>query len=216
LTQDHATNLRDLILNYDLDEEDNKIIDFTYGKGGLWKTDYEYEFALTACDAAPLEYNETQYAVTKKNLLTDDYSDLGLFDAGVFDPPYKYSTEVFNYEKPVSMQKQGKNSWGNNPQFATNKNLAVFIDRLDALNRVALQCMKKESLLFVKMMDVRDGKLILNHVHVLKHLTNFECHAMFVYLAAGAHTWKHHAENSYGYWMVMRMTKEPKRNQLFS
>lgn len=219
LTQDHATNLRDLLLNYKLDYEGSKVIDFTFGKGGLWKTDYKYKLTITKCDAKPIKENCLQ-----KNLLSDDYSELGLHQAGVLDLPYKYGkeTEVFNHEKPESMQKQGKNSWGKNPQFATNLKLQDFLDRVRALNKIAGTCLEKNALLFVKIMDIRyKTKLVINHKIMIDELANFECIANFVYLAAGAHTWKHEAENMYGFWQVFRLvntnslqpTKMPRAGQ---
>lgn len=200
LTQDHATNLRDLILNYGLDKEGYRAIDFTYGKGGLWKTDYPYKFKLTKTDGVP--FNEE---VIKKDIATDDYSDLGLHDFGLFDPPYLYGHQVFNYQNPTSMQKQGKNSWGNDPRFSENKNPEQFIDRVKALNRASSQCLMQGAFLFVKVMDVRfKGRLIMNHDLIEDNLTDFECYALNVYLSGGAHTWKHHSETSHGYWMVFK------------
>lgn len=213
LTQDHATNLRDLLLNYELDKVENKVIDFTYGKGSMWKTDYQYKFTLTKCDAVPIngEY--------KRNIIDDDYGDLGLHDAGVFDPPYLYGHQVFDYslsqKKPLSMQKMGANSWAFDPRFSKNKNETVFIERVKALNVKALQCLKNDSLLFVKVMDPRHNTgLVLNHLFMVEHLTNFVCHAIFIYYAGGAKTWRNHAELSHGYWMVFKLVKDAKQSQL--
>lgn len=200
LTQGHAQNLRDLILNFDLDREGNRIIDFSYGKGGYWKVPYPYRFQLVKTDAVP-----TAGDVVQKNVLADDYSDLGQFEAGVFDPPYKYGHQVFNYQSPTSMQKQGKNSWGNDERFSQNKNPQEFIERVKALDKVAGTVIKKCGILFAKVMDVRhNGKLIPNHILIVENLTNFELYATYIYLAAGAHTWVHPAENAHGYWLVFK------------
>jgi hypothetical protein len=193
-----------LLLEYELDKEGNRIIDFSYGKGGYWNIDYQYRAAITKTDSTPI--NEQ---VIKKDLFVDNYSDLGLHDAGIFDPPYIYGHQVFNYQTPTSMQKQGKNSWGNDPRFSENKNPEQFRDRVIAVNKAALQCIKPGGLLFVKVMDTRfKGKLILNHDIIQDNLMAFECYAIYIYLAGGAHTWKHHAENSHGYWMVFKMTNQ--------
>ena len=200
LTQDHATILRDLILTYELDKEGNRLIDFTYGKGGLWKTDYPYRLSVTKTDGTP-----TAEDVIKKDIMTDSYADLGFHDAALFDPPYIYGHQVFNYQSPTSMQKQGKNSWGNDTRFSENKNPQQFIDRVKAVNIAANEVLKSDAWMFVKVMDVRfKGKLVMNHDLIEDNLTNFECYAIYVYYAGGAHTWRHKAETSHGYWMVFK------------
>lgn len=230
LTQDHGTILRDFILNYDLDREGVRIIDFTFGKGGLWKATvygadgpkpYPYKLTVTKTDAVP-----SVEGVIKKSLYDDDYSDLGIHEAGVFDPPYLYGHQAFDYpisgqkqtgtfDKIISAQKQGKNSWATQDRFTQNKNEQSFIERVQALNRSAPQCMKKGALLFVKIMDPRHNtKLILNHVHIINHLTNFECYSIAPYFAGGAKTWKNHAELAHGYWMVFRMKTDIKQTTL--
>jgi hypothetical protein len=64
LFQDHAQNLRDLLINYGLDAPEKRVIDFTYAWGSMWKTDYPYRLKLTKCDALP-----TAPDVVKKDLL---------------------------------------------------------------------------------------------------------------------------------------------------
>ena len=201
LTQDHATILRDLILTYGLDGDGSKIIDFSYGKGGYWKTDYPYKLKVTKTDSYP-----TNPDVIQKDIFTSDYSDLGLHRAGIFDPPYKYTKEVFNNQSIKSAQKQGPNSWGNDDRFSYNKTPQVFIDRVKSLDKVALQCIEPKGYLRVKVMDIRDGKgrLMLNHKMVIDNLTSFECYAVYIYISVGARTFKHKAETSHGYWMVFK------------
>lgn len=232
---DHATILRDFILNYDLNS--GRIIDFTYGKGGLWKAKIwpngkqasfweKYgKFELTRCDAEPdaEAMEKDKITIIKKDLLTDDYTDLGMHDCGVFDPPYLYGHKVFDYDDdkpgdyatPISMQKQGKRSWGTDSKFSENKNPSVFIERAKALNRVAPQCLKPGAYLFVKVMDVRfKTKLIKNHDLVEDCLTNFECYGLFVYPAGGAKTWTNHAEGSHGFWLCFKLITDSKQAQL--
>src|ERR1700722_13903203 len=66
-----------------------RIIDFTYGKGGLWNFKHTYD--VVKCDKEPDEGD------TKKDLCADDYTDLGMFQAGVFDPPYLIGRMKFDY-----------------------------------------------------------------------------------------------------------------------
>jgi len=230
LGQDHATIMRDLILNYDVNA--GRIIDFTYGKGGLWKANIwpdckkasfwqKYgKFELIRCDAEPdtETMQKENINIIKKDLLVDNYSEFAPCDAGVFDPPYIYGHQVFDHSNkkiPTSMQKQGPRSWATDNKFSENKNPTVFVERVKALNSAAVQCLKVGSLLFVKVMDVRfNGKLILNHDLVEDNLTNFQCLALNVYLAGGAKTWTNHAEGSHGFWQVFRLIKDSKQQPL--
>jgi hypothetical protein len=228
IAQGHSQNLRDLVLNYGLDAEGIKIIDFTFGTGSMWKTDYPYRFKLTKTDAVP-----TAADVVEKDLLQSDYSDLGMHDAGVFDPPYLYGHSAFDYSddkrKQIENQNnnsslfiptlyQGKKSWGRSghlARFTGNKDEREFIDRVKGLNRASLQCLKKDGLLFVKVMDtMNDGYQIANHIHCVQNLTNFKLYATFVYLAGGAKTWKSHAETSHGFWIVMKLKTDAKQKVL--
>lgn len=224
--------MRDFILNYDLNH--GRIIDFTYGKGGLWKANIwpngkkasfweKYgRFELIRCDAEPDKetMEKDKITIIKKDLLTDDYSEFYPCDCAVFDPPYIYGHQVFDHSNkkktsPMSMQKQGPRSWATDSRFSENRNPTVFVERVKALNRIALQCLRPGALLFVKVMDVRfNGKLILNHDLVEDNLTNFECYAMNVYLAGGAKTWTNHAEGSHGYWMVFKLIKDANQQTL--
>src|ERR1051326_8801359 len=110
LTQGHAQNMRDFILNAKLNAPDKRIIDFTYGTGSMWKIDFPYQCKLVKTDAAPGIDKEGKTFdapdVIRNDLTKDAYSDLGWFDAGVFDPPYLYGREGSDNS---SRQKNGKN-----------------------------------------------------------------------------------------------------------
>lgn len=219
LSQGHADNLKALIENYDLDRPEVNFIDFTYGKGSLWKRK-KYNLKLIKADADPIPAEDDKDTpagpIIKLDLTVDDYSGLPLCQGGTFDPPYLFGHQAHDEQQPTSMQKQGKNSWSSNPKFAENKNVDEFINRVKGLNRAAQQCMEPGSLLFVKVMDPRDGKggLALNHMHVINNLSAFECYAIFVYLAGGAKTWTNHATLSHGYWMVMRKLQAGRQTTL--
>jgi hypothetical protein len=215
LTQDHPTNVRDLILNYGLDQPGKRVIDFTAGKDGFWETNYPYKCEIVKCDAVP------QFDfIRKKDLTVDDYSDLGLFDAGFFDPPYlrgRQGTDYNNKQEngknvvvPASLQ--GKRSWsagGELERYMTNKDDQEFIDRVKGVDRACRQCFRPGALLFVKVQDTRkDGYLVANHVMVMENLTlpSFRPYALYVYLKSGGQTWKHHSETSHGFYIVMQWT----------
>ncbi len=223
LTQGHAQNVRDFILNCNLDREDTRIIDFTYGKGGLWEIDYPYKFKLVKCDAVP-----TADDVIKKELGKDDYNDLGWCDAGFFDPPYLYGREGTDMNGKqengknviVPASQQGQNSWaaeGQLGRFMTNENQQAFIDRVKALDKATLQCLKKGAFLFVKVQDTREnGFLISNQMMCIENLTNFGYIACMPYVKSGGQTWKHQWETSHGFWLVFKMLKDGRQNTLLS
>ncbi len=211
LTQDHPTNVRDLMLNYGLDQPGKRVIDFTAGKDGFWEIDYPYKCEIVKCDAVP------QFDfIKKKDLTKDDYSELGLFDAGFFDPPYLRGRQGTDYNNKqengknivVPANLQGKRSWsagGELERYMTNRDDQEFIDRVKGVDRACRQCFKPGALLFVKVQDTRDdGYLVLNHVMVIENLPSFRPYALYVYLKSGGQTWKHHSETSHGFYVVMK------------
>lgn len=213
LVQDHATNMRDLLFNYHVFY--NPIIDFTFGKGGLYEFEGSEKLNLTKCDANPTADN-----VLKRDLLKDDYSNLGPFNVGVADFPYLYDRESYDLRTEIKKgknvvidaSKQGKNAWAHEGQldrFTANfdengkPSEQVFIDRVKALNEKAKQCILPSGYLFVKVMDCRHkGRLVTNHVHFINYLSDWVCHAIFVYFGGTPKTWKHHAQNVIGYWEI--------------
>jgi hypothetical protein len=219
-TQSHSTIVRDLILNEDLDREDVKMIDFTWGTGSMWKTDWKYKFQGIRCDAKP-----TEDRVIKKDLLTDDYSEFFPCDAGWYDPPYLIGRhkQAFDHNSKVEgngtlsvipASLQGPRSWAHEGQidrFTGNLNEQEFIDRVKGLNRAAAQCIKPEGLLFVKVMDTRKNEFLFPaHIICYQELTNFRLYANCGYISIGSRTWRTKYEGSFGYWMVYRRRKERK------
>lgn len=230
LCQGHSQNLRDLLLNYGLDRPDCRIVDFTFGTGSMWKTDYAYKFELTRTDAVP-----TREDVIKKDLLSSDYSDLGMHDAAIFDPPYLYGHSAFDYSMNnrkdieaknnnsqliVSAQLQGKNSWGQTgdlKRFTGNKDEREFIDRVKGVNRAALTKIKLSFFMHCSRSwnTMNGGYQMPNHIHCIQNLTNFKLYATFPYLAGGAKTWKSHCETSHGFWIVLKLQKDKDQTALF-
>ena len=89
--QPQAEILSDLLQTYY--PKGCRCIDFTFGTGSLWWKVKESPalaplYPITACDAVPNEKLRVMDSINQKNLLSDDYSELGLHDVGVFDPPY--------------------------------------------------------------------------------------------------------------------------------
>lgn len=195
---------------------DSPIIDFTFGRGGLYEFPGAEKLKLTKCDAMP-----DSPEVKQRDLLKDGYADLHGHKAGVFDPPYLYGRESYDMQTAmkngknvvVDASKQGKNAWafGNQlSRFTSNldekgkPSERIFIERLVALREKAKQAIDPDGYLFVKVMDTRlDGRLIPNHVHCINFLSPvWRCHAIFVYFGGTPKTWKHHAQNVIGYWLV--------------
>jgi hypothetical protein len=183
------------------------VIDFTYGTGRLWRDVEGYE--VTKCDAQGDEIE-----VYKRCLEESSYSDLGLHDAGVFDPPCLIGRESFDYSyKPrmrgerLTYYHQSKKNWKTKGVscYTSNPDLETFRKRVEKLNIASLDVVKE--LLFVKIMDVRyKGTLITHHDTIKQELTNFNLDDLYVYIRHGATTWavKGHGHNMHGYWLVFR------------
>ncbi len=182
-----------------------KVIDFTYGTGATWRAT-PTQYLITKTDAVP-----NDESVIKKDLTKDSYADLGLHDAGFFDPPYLIGKNSSYIATSSHRQDNiGKRSWGQNglARFVANPTLDVFIERLNGLNTAASQTIKSGGLLFVKIMDCRkDGRLITHHITIIQKLTNFELIDLAVYIRQGATTWetKQHLQNLHGYWLIFKM-----------
>ena len=210
-----------------------KIIDLTYGTGAFFWNIFEKPrlneiYQVTKCDAEPsLEGEE----IHKLDLETDDYSQLGLHDCAVFDPPYLIGRPSFDYPasskvldsnisgtQVLAMQFQGKRSWsakaraktGENGinRFVANMTLEVFHERLKGLARVAPTVLKDNGLLLTKIMNPRHKGKLVDHAFAIKR----EMHESFdlvdelAYVRQGATTWKikGHLQNLHGYWLVFQ------------
>jgi hypothetical protein len=189
-----------------------RVIDLTYGKGALWariRDDKKLrsKYRVTKCDATP-----TAPGVKKRNLLTDDYSSLGLHHVAVFDPPYLIKRSAFDY------QETSHNSWSadHNPgKYTKNQNVDTFNERVKCLAEKAPTFLQRDGLLLVKVMDPRwKSKLITHHITISKILhDSFELVDLGVYVRMGASTWtiQGHLHNLHGYWMAFRLLKGWKR-----
>lgn len=183
------------------------IIDYTYGTGATWWNTSASKYKITKTDAEPMDKS-----VIKKDLTADSYLDLGLHDAGFFDPPYLIGRQSFDYPLNYGAHRQGlqgKRSWGSKglDKYVSNVTLEVFNKRVEGLNNAAAQTIKKDGLLFVKIMDCRkNGRLISHHINIAELLTNFELVDLAIYLRMGATTFesKNHLQNLHGYWMVFK------------
>lgn len=203
-----------------------KVIDLTYGHGGLWRRVKESEifkplYHVTACDAAPSEKVKDLDSVIKRDLTTDDYSDLGLHQAAFFDPPYLIGKSAFEYPltrkstQPVPMALQGRRSWANEglDKFTGNLSIQTFNERVNGLKKRIRQVLAPGGILFVKVMDPRnEGKIVPHHVSIINALTNgggFDLIDLAIYVRQGATTWKTNGlQCLHGYWLVFKMRSQ--------
>ncbi len=223
----HADNLERLLNLYFPKRKNVKIIDFTYGTGALeWNVNDtcwccgQRHFVFTKCDKEPSPKLPDFKEIHVKDLFTDDYSDLGLHDGALFDPPYLIGRDSFDYSAKVShlgqlipMQYQGKRSWGANrlEKYVANPTVEHFNRRVKHLNDKAPTVLKESGVLFVKVMNCYYKKHYIAHdVTITNLLTNFELIDKITYIRQGATTWttKNHAQNLTGYWMVYRVREE--------
>lgn len=226
LTQDHPTNVRDLMIRYGLDKLSVRVADFTTGKNGFWETDWPYKCEIVKCDGDPEAELAQEHRIIKKDLTTDDYSDLYPLDGGFFDPPYlrgRQATDQQSRQKKgknviVPAGQQGKNSWsaeGKLDRYVTNLTDQEFIDRVKGVDRACLQCFKPDGVLIVKVQDTRgDGFMVPNHFLIMQNLPSFRLHWIAVYLKAGGQIWKHPTETSHGYYMVFKLQKDGRQAKL--
>jgi hypothetical protein len=135
-----------------------RVIDFTFGTGGLWWKVKESPllaplYPITACDAAPNSKLKDAVGILQRDLLKDDYSELGQHDIGVFDPPYLIGRNAFDIPNGLKKPKgavgttalQGPRSWSQDElsKYTANPTVADFNRRVEALNRVGPQSIKR-------------------------------------------------------------------------
>ncbi len=201
--------------------EGAKIIDFTYGTGSLYWKIFESPYLnslykITCCDAVPNPKLKNLDNIIIKNLVKDDYSDLGFHDVGVFDPPYLIGRNGYDYSASVKKgnlipaQLQGKRSWSADEltKYTGNPSLSVFNERVLGLKQRAKQVIKPEGLLFVKVMDPRyEKKLISHHINIVNTLQpEYELIDHCIYIRQGSTTWKvkNHLQNLHGHWLILK------------
>ncbi len=210
-----------------------KIIDFTFGTGALWWKIFETpelckKYRVTACDAVPFDSKEAQaprgFRVTKRNLLEDDYGDLGKHDVGLVDFPYrigKPSSTKANEGRPVAIQLMGPRSWaaskGDTSRFMYNESEESFNERVDALNRKAPSCLKPRALLINKIMNVGDGKgrLVPHAYNCWRLFTNFELIEDPIYVRhdTGPYRRRGQLERIHGHFQIFRLKEPPRKPQ---
>lgn len=201
-----------------------KIIDFTYGTGGLWwkimeNPYYKKLYKITACDKEPSPKLKDLDNINVLDICKDDYSKLGLHDVGAFDPPYllgrtsfEYSSKLnkHNHTQIIPTQYQGKRSWSNTKlgKYVSNQSLSQFNERVEYLKVKACQVIKPGGLLFVKVMDPRyKKKLIAHHINITNILRDrFELMDHQIYIRQGATTWKSktNLQNLHGHILIYK------------
>jgi hypothetical protein len=179
-----------------------KIIDFTFGQGSLWCNIHQpNNYQLIKCDAVKEQKRDDSHfpnEIIVKDLLVDDYHELGLFDAGLFDPPYLIGRKAFD----VSFGNPQHIAW--DAKHSCNKNPEQFNARVVALNQKSY-LFKEKGLLFVKVLDPRwQGKILPHHINITNLLTNFTLIDLVVYIRQGSTTFKikRGCQNLHGYFLV--------------
>jgi hypothetical protein len=172
------------------------IIDFTAGQAKL-HVGLDPKYRLTLCDKQP--------GHVQRDLTKNDYADLGMHDAGLFDPPYLISRVSFDYPPDLARKSKGQWSRSSLSRHVENQSLQEFHERVEALNVKALQCVRQ--LLFIKVLDPRHkGELIPHSFDIWKTLTHWTLIDHAIYIRQGATTWtvKNHLQNLHGHWMAFR------------
>lgn len=197
-----------------------RCIDFTFGTGSLWWKIKESPtlaplYPITACDAAPNEKLKAIDSISQKNLLTDNYSELGLHDVGVFDPPYLIGRptpfSAMTRSGGSSVVPNGFRSWDstNLARYTSNPTVEDFNRRVDALNRVGDQAISPNGLLLVKVMDIRnEGHFVTHHISVANILSRrYDLVDIGVYVTQRPFTWKskQRLQGTHGFWEVFRL-----------
>ncbi len=158
-----------------------------------------------------------------KDIDSDSYIEFGDFNFGCADFPYLIGRQnAFNYTNkkkyPTSSHSQalyGDRSWGTSQlgTYVANPSVKAFNDRVKKLNVRAAEVILPGGLLFVKVMNVRHNKELINHdVTFINELTNFKSVDRSTYIrTSGATTWKleKHMQNINGFWLVFeRLAKK--------
>ncbi len=208
----HAGIIADLMSLYF--PKQAKIIDVTYGTGALWWKILEDEemakkYQVTACDAVPNQNPKIKEKINQRSLLTDNYDDLGVHDALVFDPPYLIGRTCFNYSHTEKLE--GPRSWSSDklPKYVANPTIEAFDERVRGLLRIAPTVLKPNGILIVKVMDPRhNGQLIDHHIRIVNILREkFDLIDHGIYIRQGATNFKikGHLQNLHGHYLIFRL-----------
>ena len=155
-----------------------------------------------------------------RDIDTDTYTDLGVFDFLFADFPYLIGRQnAFNYSnKPGATSHNagltGPKSWSASElsTYVANPTVEAFNNRIKKLNEKAAEVMKPGGLLFVKVMNVRhEGELINHVVSFINLLTNFKQIDWGIYIkTSGSTTWKikNHLQTLNGSWLIFELIKK--------
>lgn len=182
--------------------EGSKILDITYGRGGLWQSVKKATpqiFQLTTNDI-DLD-SPAQHHYYFNDLLKIPIRD---FDAVVYDPPYLYGRESFKlHNRPNEAWTTNKTKWTVDLQVACAQEL----------NKVLPHLLKKDGFLVVKIMDSRfKGQLVLNHKIIIDELTNFQIRDIIIYARLGVGVFKNKKtpQTAHGFYLIFVLRVPPK------
>lgn len=178
----------------------SKILDLTYGKGTLWKSASKIS-AWEDYDVTTVDIDKTTKAQYHCDFaeLPPEISEVKR-DILVYDPPYKYESPRF------ILQNRKAEGWKDKPQ-KTLYSLDIQKANIEKLNNIALNLLKDDGILIVKIMDTRyKGKLIPAHCMFINGLTNFEIKDILIYIKLGVGIFvnKKSAQTAHGFFLIFK------------
>lgn len=184
---------------------DPVILDITYGHGKLWQNINRTK--TTSCiqvvisnDIDPQSPAKYHYPFDQLHLIVEKH---GLFDAIIYDPPYKYDSPSYIFWQRSDVDWQpNKTEW----------TIRLQKESIEKLNNIVPLLIKKDGFFIVKIMDTRlNGKLILNHKIIIDALTNFELADLIIYVRLGVGVFKNSksTQTTHGFYLVFK----PKENK---
>ena len=178
----------------------SKILDITYGHGKLFQASGNVsfdEYEIISNDIDPESPASYHFTFSELEEISKSH---GLFDAVIYDPPYKYDQPSYVFEilrEKDSDWKPIKTKWTVDLQIKTAR----------VLNSVLPKVLKDNGLLICKIMDTRyKGQLILNHVILIQEFTNFDLIDILVYIRTlmGLFRNNRHSQTAHGYYLIFR------------
>jgi len=187
------------ILNFYL-PAGSKILDVTYGHGKLYQASGYVnfdEYTIVGNDIDP--ESPAQYHLPFQ-CLEEISREWGLFDAVIYDPPYKYDQPSYIFE----ISREQDSDW---KPIKTKWTVDHQIESARILNEVLPRILTDDGYLICKIMDTRSkGKLIPNHIILVQEFTNFELVDIIVYVRTlmGLFRNNRHSQTAHGYYLVFR------------
>lgn len=187
------------ILNFYL-PKGSKILDITYGHGKLFQASGNIsfdEYDIISNDIDPESPALYHLSFTQLSKIVKDH---GLFDAVIYDPPYKYDQPSYVFE----ISREQDSDW---KPIKTKWTIDFQIRTANILNSVLPSVLKDNGLLICKIMDTRlRGHLILNHVILIQQFTNFELIDILIYVRTlmGLFRNNKHSQTAHGYYLIFR------------